>query len=202
MRAFHKTVHDDTTASGFIFLVKICLMLAAQALTAGPTAGRKTRSGAPCTERENMHMCCNRLRQSWVHRHCLKDAPQAAPAQAPQQTALPASQLAQGLHWHLARIADVVTGYMHIADLGMQPVSSLACVINSMQLTRYSANAGDYINALLPSSPDMVPINPDGLAGTPTPEVAATDTGRHTVHLSYITLVLCSIRSQPTTQCV
>ena len=80
-----------------------------------------------------MHMCCNRFRQSSVHRHCFKNAPpQASLAQAPQQAALPASPLAQGLHWQLPGITDVVVGYMHVAPVKAAGGLSGMYIINNM----------------------------------------------------------------------
>ena len=62
-----------------------------------------------------------------------------------------------------------------------------------------SADVGDPADAMLPTSPPVLPSSPHGLAGLLTPEAAADDPGRHNAHLSCIltSLLYSSMWSHP-----
>ena len=48
--------------------------------------------------------------------------------------------------------------------------------------TWYFAGVGSFADAMLPPSPGLLPPSPQGLPGMQTPEAAAEDAGRHTLH--------------------
>ena len=73
--------------------------------------------------------------------------------------------------------------------------SGLPASLHSLsdQIHLFFTDIGDPADAMLPTSPPVLPSGPHGLAGVLTPETAADDPGRDITHLSLmLTLFLYS----------